>query len=115
MKKVAEKQGAIFHFNQNVEKIVTEEGVARGIVVNGEFKAFDVIIASSDYHHTENMLNSELRNYDQKYWKSRTFAPSCLIYYLGFKEKLPKLKHHTLFFENDLDEHIKSIYEEKMA
>ncbi|TKC59221.1 phytoene desaturase [Pedobacter hiemivivus] len=113
MKEVAEKQGALFHFNQTVEKIVTDEGVASGIVVNGEFKECDAIIASSDYHHTETLLNSELRNYDQKYWKSRTFAPSCLIYYLGFKEKLPNLKHHTLFFENDLDEHIKSIYEEK--
>ncbi|MBC8988077.1 oleate hydratase [Pedobacter sp. N36a] len=113
MKKIAEKQGVIFHFNQNVEQIVAEHGVARGIVINGVLKEFDAIIASSDYHHTETLLNSELRNYDQKYWKSRTFAPSCLIYYLGFKERIPNLKHHTLFFENDLDEHIKSIYEEK--
>ncbi|ALL06973.1 phytoene dehydrogenase [Pedobacter sp. PACM 27299] len=113
MKKVAEKQGAIFHFNQNVEQIVAEKGVATGIVINGELKKFDAIIASSDYHHTETLLNSEFRNYDQKYWKSRTFAPSCLIYYLGFKQRIPNLKHHTLFFENDLDEHIKSIYQEK--
>jgi phytoene desaturase len=69
MKEVAEKKGAIFHFNQNVEKIVTEQGVARAIVVNGVFKEFDAI--------------------------------SFLIL------------NHTLFFENDLDEHIKSIYEEK--
>ncbi|RWW96731.1 phytoene desaturase family protein [Flavobacterium cerinum] len=113
MKKVAEEQGAVFHFNQNVEKIITEEGVAKGIMVNGEFKEFDAIIASSDYHHTETLLSSELRNYGEKYWESRTFAPSCLIYYLGFKEKLPNLKHHTLFFENDMDDHIDTIYKDK--
>lgn len=113
MKKVAEEQGAVFHFNQNVEKIITEEGVAKGIMVNGEFKEFDAIIASSDYHHTETLLNSELRNYGEKYWESRTFAPSCLIYYLGFKEKLPNIKHHTLFFENDMDDHIDTIYKHK--
>jgi phytoene desaturase len=113
MKKVAEEQGAVFHFNQNVEKIITEKGVAKGIVINGEFKEFDAIIASSDYNHTETLLNSEIRNYDEKYWKSRTFAPSCLIYYLGFKEKLPNLKHHTLFFENDMDDHIDTIYKDK--
>ncbi|MFA4870161.1 MAG: oleate hydratase [Pedobacter sp.] len=113
MKKVAEEQGAIFHFNQNVEKIVTENGVTKGIIVNGEFIESDAIIASSDYHHTEHLLSPELRNYDDKYWESRTFAPSCLIYYLGFKEKIPNLKHHTLFFENDFDEHIHSIYEDK--
>ncbi len=113
MKKVAEQQGAIFHFNSNVEKIVTEDGIATGILVNGVFKGFDVVIASSDYHHTETLLSSELRNYGDEYWKKRTFAPSCLIYYLGFKQRLPNLKHHTLFFENDLDEHIYSIYEDK--
>lgn len=113
MKQVAEKQGAIFHFNQNVEKIVTKDGTAKGIIVNGELKEFDAVIASSDYHHTETLLNNEQRNYGEKYWKSRTFAPSCLIYYLGFKEKLPNLKHHTLFFENDMDDHIDTIYKER--
>lgn len=113
MKKVAEEQGAIFHFEHNVEKIITEAGDAKGLVINGEYQEFDAIIASSDYHHSETMLSNELRNYNEAYWESRTFAPSCLIYYLGFKEKLPNLKHHTLFFENDLDEHIHSIYEDK--
>ena len=110
MKKVAEEQGAIFHFNQNVEKIVTEAGSAKGIITNGKYTAFDAIIASADYHHAETLLNPELRNYDNEYWESRTFAPSCLIYFLGFKERIPNLKHHTLFFENDLDEHIDTIY-----
>jgi len=113
MKKVAEDQGVIFHFNHNVEEIIAENGIAKGIIVNGELLEFDAIIASSDYHHTETLLNSELRNYEEKYWETRTLAPSCLIYYLGFKEILPDLKHHTLFFENDLDEHVHSIYQEK--
>ncbi len=113
MKKVAEEQGAIFHFNQNIEKIVTHEGRATGIITNGTYLEFDAVIASSDYHHTETLLNPEIRNYSEEYWKKRTFAPSCLIYYLGFKEKIPGLKHHTLFFEHDLDEHVKSIYDEK--
>lgn len=113
MKQVAEKQGAVFHFNHNVEKIVTHKGSATGITVNGSYHEFDAIIASSDYHHTETLLSPELRNYPQKYWQQRTFAPSCLIYYLGFTERLPGLEHHTLFFEHNLDAHIGNIYEEK--
>ncbi|SMC40268.1 phytoene desaturase family protein [Pedobacter africanus] len=113
MKKVAEEQGAVFHFNQNVEKIVTHGGRATGIITNGTYLEFDAVIASSDYHHTETLLDSETRNYKEAYWEKRIFAPSCLIYYLGFKEKIPGLKHHTLFFEHDLDEHVKSIYDEK--
>lgn len=113
MKKVAEKQGAVFHFNQNVEKIISEKGKVKGIIVNDKIQEFDVVIASSDYHHTETLIAPELRNYSEKYWKTRTFAPSCLIYYLGFNQRIPNLKHHTLFFENDLDEHIHNIYEDK--
>jgi phytoene desaturase len=32
---------------------------------------------------------------------------------LGINQTIPNLKHHTLFFENDLDEHIDCIYGEK--
>lgn len=110
MKQVAQSEGATFHFGQPVEKIVTRDGEATGIVANGIFHEFDAVIASSDYHHSETLLGHEHRNYDEKYWETRTFAPSCLIYYLGINERIPNIKHHTLFFENDLDEHIDSIY-----
>lgn len=113
MKKVAERQGAIFHFNHTVEKIITENRRVKSLVVNGKERQYDAVIASSDYHHTESLLSKEQRNYNEKYWKKRTFAPSCLIYYLGFNQRIPNLKHHTLFFEHDLDEHIDSIYENK--
>ena len=32
---------------------------------------------------------------------------------MGINEKIPNLKHHTLFFENHLDEHIDDIYKQK--
>lgn len=113
MKKVAEQQGAIFHFNHNVEKINTETGKVSSLIINEACYKFDAVIASSDYHFTETLLPESDRNYDTRYWESRTFAPSALIFYLGIKEKVPNLKHHTLFFENDLDEHIDCIYGNK--
>ncbi|MEN2436651.1 phytoene desaturase family protein [Weeksellaceae bacterium A-14] len=113
MQKVAEKEGAVFHFNQQVERINAGNGKVNSLLINGMNHAFDAVIASSDYHHTETLLEEKYRNYTKKYWESRTFAPSSLIYYLGIKEKIPGLKHHTLFFENDLDAHIDCIYEDK--
>lgn len=110
MKNIAESQGVSFHFNQEVTEIVTQSGSATGMMINNLYQEFDAIIASSDYHHTETLLPSTLRNYNERYWETRTFAPSCLIFYLGIKEKIPKLQHHTLYFEHDLDEHIESIY-----
>ena len=113
MKAVAEKQGATFHFKHTLEKINTDNNGVTSLIINGESHEFDAVIASSDYHHTETLLSEENRNYTEKYWEERIFAPSCLIYYLGINEKIPNLKHHTLFFENDLDEHIDSIYTDK--
>lgn len=113
MKTVAEKQGAKFHFNKTVERINVEQNKVKSLIINGKNVAFDAVLGSSDYHHTETLLDSQYRNYDEAYWKQKTFAPSCLIFYLGINEKVPNLKHHTLFFENDLDLHIDSIYKDK--
>ena len=113
MKAVAEEQGVQFHFNAAVEKIITDGKKVSALRVNDETIPFDMIVSSSDYHHTETLLEPEFKNYGEDYWESRTFAPSCLIYYLGFNRTIPNLKHHTLFFENDFDSHIEAIYGEK--
>ncbi|KFE97234.1 phytoene desaturase family protein [Chryseobacterium luteum] len=114
MAEIASENGAEFHFDANVEKITVEHQKASSLLVNGQEIKFDAIIASSDYHHTETqLLSEEYRNYKESYWETRVFAPSCLIFYLGFKEKISNLKHHTLFFENDLDLHTTEIYEDK--
>src|SRR5690554_5533000 len=94
MKNVAEKQGANFHFNKTVERINTENEKVKSLTINGENFQFDAVVASSDYHHTETLLDTVYRNYDEDYWKKKTFAPSSLIFYLGINESIPNLKHH---------------------
>ncbi len=113
MKQVAEQQGVTFHFNHPVEQIISVKDSVTGIKVNGQILDFDAVITSADYQHSETLLEEHQKNYTDRYWESRTFAPSCLIYYLGFNQRIPNLKHHTLFFEHDLDTHIQSIYEDK--
>lgn len=114
MSEIAKDQGVQIHLNSNVDEIKIKDGQAKSLIVNGNEIEFDTVIASSDYHHTEeNLIQKEYKNYSEEYWKKKTFAPSCLIYYLGFNEKIQNLKHHTLFFENDLELHTSEIYEDK--
>ncbi|WP_312077509.1 phytoene desaturase family protein [Chryseobacterium sp.] len=102
-----------FHHNSPVDKIISENGKVKSLLTNGTEIEFDTIIASCDYHHAESqLLDDHQKNYKTEYWKSKTFAPSCLIFYLGIKEKI-KIKHHTLFFENELDLHTEEIYTDK--
>ncbi|MBE8721143.1 phytoene desaturase family protein [Sphingobacterium pedocola] len=113
MMAVAKDLGVVFHAHAEVQQIVVEDKYAKAIQIGGNQIEVDAIIASSDYHHSEQLLERKYRNYNEKYWESRTFAPSCLIYYLGFNRTIPNLKHHTLFFEHDLYQQAKEIYEDK--
>jgi phytoene desaturase len=114
MVKVAEKQGVKFHFQSPVEKIAIIEKEVKGLeFTNGDFQEFDAVVGAADYQHIEGrLLPPEFRNYRENYWQKKTFAPSCLIYYLGFSEKIPELEHHTLFFDEDLYEHSVEIYKD---
>lgn len=111
MHTVGTRLGVRYHLSSEVQAIHTEKNRVSALEINQELVPFDAVIASSDYAHTESLLAPAYRNYHDTYWKGKTFAPSCLIFYLGISEKIPDLLHHTLFFENDLDEHIHSIYE----
>lgn len=111
LRTIAEENGVKIYCNASVNKINIVEGKVSTLEVNNQFLDFDTVISSADYHHTESqLLEKKFRNYDEYYWEKRVFAPSCLIYYLGFNRKIPNLKHHTLFFEHDLDLHTEEIY-----
>ena len=56
-------------------------------------------------------MAEEFRNYSEEYWDNKTLAPSSLIFYLGVSKKIEKLLHHTLFFDEDLDQHTREIYD----
>lgn len=113
MQHLALELGVIFKTNQQVEKIVVENNAAIGVVANGEFIAADAVLSGADYHHTETLLDEQFRAYSEKYWKKKTFAPSALLFYVGFKKKLKNVSHHTLFFDTDFDLHAKDIYDDK--
>ncbi|MES2560944.1 MAG: phytoene desaturase family protein [Bacteroidota bacterium] len=111
MMEVGKRKGVNFHLNAAVEKIEIENNRAKSILVNGKSIPFDAVIASADYHHVESkLLPAQYRNYDDQYWSKKTFAPSCLIFYIGLNKKIPNLNHHTLFFDEDLGVHAKEIY-----
>lgn len=73
--------------------------------------ATDVVVCAADYHHgDQDLLLPEHRSYSKRYWRKRTLAPSCLLFYLGVKGRVSGLLHHNLFFDESLDEHAFEIY-----
>ncbi|MNF37487.1 Dehydrosqualene desaturase [compost metagenome] len=112
MESLARELGVVFHTNANIEKIIVENKTAKALVVNGKTIASDLILSGADYHHTETLLDKEHRAYSEKYWESRVFAPSSLLFYIGFDKKIENISHHALFFDTDFYQHAKDIYDE---
>ncbi|MEO9893280.1 phytoene desaturase family protein [Aurantibacter sp.] len=110
--KLANELGVTIKTNAPVEKIEVDNNIATGLRVNNESLPFDFIISGADYHHTETLLDTPNKNYNEKYWEKKTFAPSALLFFVGFDKKLKNVNHHTLFFDTDFDKHIDTIYGE---
>ena len=111
MTNLAKTLGVKIKTDQNVSKIVTENNLVTGVIINNELVKADVVLSGADYHHTETLLDENYRQYSESYWNKRTFAPSSLLFYVGFDKKLKNIAHHTLFFDVDFEKHAKSIYD----
>ena len=111
MEKLARELDVAIHTNSNIEKIIVENGIANAIIVNGETINGDIILSGADYHHSESLLDEKHRAYSENYWENKTFAPSSLLFYVGFDTKIENAEHHTLFFDVDFDVHAKAIYD----
>lgn len=110
---LAKELGVKFELETEVRQIYVPKNHATGVVTHQgrEFPA-DVVVGSADYHHIDTrLLDPQVRNYSDKYWESRTMAPSCLIYYLGVNKRLDRLEHHNLFFDEDFGRHATEIYD----
>ncbi|GGA77479.1 phytoene dehydrogenase [Flavobacterium palustre] len=112
MESLARELGVQFFVNSNIEKIIVENKTAKAIVINGERIESDLVLSGADYHHTETLLDAEHRMYSEQYWESRVFAPSSLLFYVGFNKKIENISHHALFFDTDFNQHAKDIYDE---
>ncbi|MES2617582.1 MAG: phytoene desaturase family protein [Bacteroidota bacterium] len=109
--KVAESVGVNILLNKAVTHIETNNNKASKVWVNNEVYEADIVVAGSDYQHTEQMLlKPEARVYTKDYWDSRTMSPSSLLYFVGINKKIKGLLHHNLFFDEDFETHAQSIY-----
>ncbi|WP_055435316.1 phytoene desaturase family protein [Lacinutrix algicola] len=112
MEALAKSLGVIIKTESPIDKIIVDNGKATGIISNGETYTADIILSGADYHHSETLLDKKYRQYSEKYWSKKTFAPSSLLFYVGFDKKLKNVNHHTLFFDVDFDVHAQDIYDD---
>lgn len=112
MKHLAEEKGVQIHLNSEVLSLDLKDHQVHAVKTSKGIYEVDAMIAGADYQHVESILPPNFRNYSEAYWDKRVMAPSSLLFYLGINKKLPRLKHHNLFFDRDFTLHSHEIYTE---
>ena len=103
--------GVKYYTNHDVSSLNINEGKVESITINNKIFDSDIVLSGADYAHTESLLDPKYRQYSNKYWSKKTWAPSSLLFYVGFDKKLKNVSHHNLFFDTDFDNHAKNIYD----
>ena len=94
MKNLAEELGVVINTNATVEQIQVANGKATGIICNGKVHHADKVLSGADYQHSESLLEDKYQQYSKTYWEKKVFAPSSLLFYIGFNTKLKNVEHH---------------------
>jgi len=113
MQTLAQSLGVQIITDSPVQKIDIQDGVVKGVESKAGYLECNILLSGADYHHTETLLPPQYRQYSEKYWDKKIFAPSALLFFVGFDKKIEKVNHHTLFFDTDFEEHAKTIYDTK--
>jgi 1-hydroxy-2-isopentenylcarotenoid 3,4-desaturase len=112
LERIAKSRGVTIRANTPIKRIITTNGRATGVEIDGEVLIADHIVANADYHHVETaLLDADHRSYDESYWNKRTVAPSAFLLYLGVEGEVENLAHHTLLHEHDWEKHFDEMFE----
>jgi phytoene desaturase len=100
---IGQKHRIKYHTSSPVEEILVRDGRIKGIrLENGDAMQYDLVVSDAGVHHTETrLLPEKSRTFSDKYWRTRTLAPSAFILYLGIEGRIPGLRHHNLIFSKD--------------
>jgi len=112
--RIAQKNGVQLQTETEVTRIFTEHTEVSGVeFADGTMQEAEMVISNGDIQHTEtHLLSADQRQFSDKYWETRTLAPSALIMYLGVDKTFDSLKHHNLLFSEDWKRNFAEIFDE---
>lgn len=71
----------------------------------------DVVVGALDLHHLETrLLPPALRSHPDRWWRRRSPGPGAVLAMLGVDGRLPRLRHHSLFFTADWQRNFEAIF-----
>lgn len=103
--------GVHFEINSRVEKIVHENNIVSGLVVNGVLHHYNTVVSNSDVYFTYNKLLQDEEAATKL--KKQERSSSAIIFYWGIRRQFPELDLHNIFFSNNYKAEFNSIFDTK--
>ena len=96
---LAKKKGVQFYFDKAVQRIIQQEGVVKGVVVENENILADVVVSNADVYFTYKNLLAD-QDKAKKVLKQER-SSSAVIFYWGISKSFSQLQLHNIFFSKD--------------
>lgn len=106
--------GGTIHYNSPAERIVTENGKVKGLMVGGALIAADYVVSNADFPYTITKLiqEPEVRGrYTPEAVDKMDYSCSCLLFYWGVEGEYPELACHSFVIGSDLEDNLNSIFD----
>ena len=115
LEKHCKKLGVEIKLNESVLDYEIKDNQIISIKTNkNNYNNIESVLSACDYKFTESLLPEKYKTYPDRFWNKLELCPSALLIHLGINKKIAtKDLFHILFFENDLDVHIDTIYNKK--
>ncbi len=102
MAKAATELGVRIHLNSPVEEILVENGVATGVLVNGEQQLADRVVVNADFSYATQHLfpKGTIKKWRPEKLAKKPYSCSTFMLYLGLNRQYD-LPHNTIIFSKD--------------
>ncbi len=108
--------GGVVETGTEVDQIVIENQVAKGVKANGKFYKTDGVISNADLAHTYGDLieSKHRRKWSWSKLHKTKYSMSAFLLYIGVRKKYLQLEHHTLILSKRYKELVNDIFDNKL-
>jgi len=108
--KLACKKGVQFHFNSQVQEIVTENRRIKGVIANDSLHSSEIVVSNADVYFTYGQLLNDDKKAERLLKQERSCSGQ--IFYWGMNRSFPELHLHNIFFSSDYKKEFQFLFKE---
>ena len=101
--------GVVFHFENEVEKILHQNGKVKGLIANGTDRPTDLVVSNMDIHFVYQKLLQDVPLPKRILKQER--SSSALVFYWGMKGSYDQLGLHNIFFSERYRDEFEQLFQ----